>query len=116
MFEEWRMSSSTSPAIRSSSARSSAHELNQPLSGSITTAGTCLRMWAADPPDVDGARETAKRTLRDGNRASDVITRLRALFSKREFTLELLEINEIAQEVVALSLSALQRNRLVLSS
>jgi signal transduction histidine kinase len=95
---------------------SMAHEVNQPLSGIITNAGTCLRMLAADPPDVEGARETAKRTLRDGNRASDVITRLRALFSKREFTLELLDINEVTQEVVALSLSELQRNRMVLRS
>jgi len=93
-----------------------AHEVNQPLSGIITNAGTCLRMLAADPPDVNGARETAKRTLRDGNRASDVITRLRALFSRREFTLEHLDINEIAQEVVALSLSELQRNRMRLRS
>jgi PAS domain S-box-containing protein len=93
-----------------------AHEVNQPLSGIITNAGTCLRMLAADPPDVNGARETAKRTLRDGNRASDVITRLRALFSRHEFTLEPLDINEIAQEVVALSLSELQRNRMVLQS
>ena len=93
-----------------------AHEVNQPLSGIITNAGTCLRMLAADPPDVDGARETAKRTLRDGNRAADVITRLRALFSRREFTLEPLDINEVLQEVVALSLSELQRNRMVLRS
>ena len=93
-----------------------AHEVNQPLSGIITNAGTCLRMLAANPPDVDGARETAKRTLRDGNRAADVITRLRALFSKREFTLESLDINEVTQEVVALSMSELQRNRMVLRS
>jgi PAS domain S-box-containing protein len=93
-----------------------AHEVNQPLSGIITNAGSCMRMLAADPPDVDGARETAKRALRDGNRAADVIRRLRALFSKREFTLELLDINEITQEVLALSLSELQRNRMVLRS
>ena len=92
-----------------------AHEVNQPLSGIITNAGTCLRMLAADPPDVDGARETARRTLRDGNRAADVITRLRALFSKREFTLEPLDMNEVTREVVALSLSDLQRNRMVAS-
>ena len=61
-----------------------AHEVNQPLAGIITNASTCLRMLAADPPNVDGARETARRTIRDGNRASDVITRLRALFSKKE--------------------------------
>ena len=93
-----------------------AHEVNQPLSGIITNAGTCLRMLAADPPDVDGARETARRTLRDGNRASDVITRLRALFSKREFTLESLDLNDVTREVVALSMSDLQRNRVVLQS
>jgi len=93
-----------------------AHEVNQPLSGIITNAGTCLRMLAADPPDVEGARETARRTLRDGNRASDVITRLRALFSKREFTLEPLDMNDVTREVVALSMSDLQRNRIVLQS
>jgi PAS domain S-box-containing protein len=92
------------------------HEVNQPLSGIITNAGTCLRMLAADPPDIEGARETARRTMRDGNRAADVITRLRALFSKKEFTLESLDLNEAAREVVALSLSDLQRNRIVLRS
>jgi PAS domain S-box-containing protein len=92
------------------------HEVNQPLSGIITNAGTCLRMLAADPPDIEGARETARRTMRDGNRASDVITRLRALFSKKEFTLEPLDLNEAAREVVALSVSELQRNRIVLRS
>lgn len=56
-----------------------AHEVNQPLSGIITNASTCLRMLAADPPNVDGARETAQRTIRDGYRASDVITRLRSI-------------------------------------
>jgi signal transduction histidine kinase len=73
-------------------------------------------MLAADPPDIEGARETARRTMRDGNRASDVITRLRALFSKKEFTLEPLDLNQAAREVVALSLSELQRNRIVLQS
>ena len=91
-----------------------AHEVNQPLSGIITNAGTCLRMLNADPPNIDGARETARRTIRDGNRASDVILRLRALFSKKEFTLESLDLNEATREVVALSLSDLQRNRVIL--
>ena len=93
-----------------------AHEVNQPLSGIITNASTCLRMLDADPPDVDGARETARRTIRDGNRASDVITRLRALFSKKEFTLEPLDLNEATREVIALSLSELQRNRVIVQS
>ena len=40
-------------------------------------------MLSADPPNVDGARETARRTIRDGNRVSDVITGLRMLYSKK---------------------------------
>ena len=93
---------------------SMAHEINQPLSGIITNASTCLRMLDADPPNLAGARETARRTIRDGNRASDVITRLRGLFSKKEFTPEPLDLSEATREVIALSLSDLQRNRVIL--
>ena len=91
-----------------------AHEVNQPLAGIITNAGTCLRMLGADPPDIDGARETARRTIRDGNRASDVMTRLRALFSKKELSLEPVDLNEATREVIALSLSDLHRHGVIL--
>jgi PAS domain S-box-containing protein len=93
-----------------------AHEVNQPLSGIITNAGTCLRMLDADPPNLEGARETARRTIRDGNRASDVIVRLRSLFSKDEYTLESLDLNEVTREVIALALSDLQRNGVALEA
>jgi len=93
-----------------------AHEVNQPLSGIITNASTCVRMLDADPPNIDGARETARRTIRDGHRASDVITQLRALFSKKEVTIESVDLNEATQEVITLSLSELQRNRVILRS
>ncbi len=91
-----------------------AHEVNQPLSGIVTNASTCLRMLGADPPNVEGARETVRRTIRDGNRAAEVINRLRALFGKKEITPELVDLNEAAEEVIALSLSELQRNRVIL--
>lgn len=93
-----------------------AHEVNQPLSGIITNTSTCLRMLAADPPNVDGARETARRTLRDGNRASEVITRLRTLFSKKEPTIESFDLNEATREVIALSLNEFKGNRVILRS
>jgi signal transduction histidine kinase len=93
-----------------------AHEVSQPLSGIMTNASTCLRMLAADPPDVVGARETARRTLRDGNRASDVIARVRALFTNKESATESVDLNEATREVIALSLSDLQRNRVTLQS
>jgi PAS domain S-box-containing protein len=91
-----------------------AHEVNQPLSGIITNASTCLRMLDADPPDVNGARETARRTLRDGNRASDVITRLRALFDKKMATTESVNLNDASREVMALARNELQRSRVSL--
>ena len=91
-----------------------AHELNQPLSGIITNASTCLRMLGADPPNVDAARETARRTIRDGNRAADVIARLRTLYSKKDFSPESMDLNEAAREVIALSLSDLQRHRVIM--
>ncbi|MGX5802445.1 PAS domain-containing sensor histidine kinase [Bradyrhizobium sp. Arg314] len=91
-----------------------AHEVNQPLAGIITNAGTCLRMLAADPPNIAVAQETARRTIRDGNRAADVIARLRALFRKRTITIEPLDLNEAVREVVTLAGSDLQRSRVVL--
>jgi signal transduction histidine kinase len=93
-----------------------AHEVNQPLSGIITNAGTCMRMLEADPPNVDGARETVRRTIRDGHRASEVVTRLRALFTKKDTTIESVDLNKATREVIALSLSELQRNRAILRS
>ncbi|MDN5780437.1 MAG: ATP-binding protein [Luteimonas sp.] len=93
-----------------------AHEVNQPLAGIITNANTCLRMLAADPPNVDGARETARRTIRDGNRASDVIKRLRALFAKKGTATEDLNLNEATQEVIAMLLDDLQRRGILLQT
>ena len=89
-----------------------AHEVNQPLSGIITNASTCLRMLAADPPNVEGARETARRTIRDGNRAADVIARLRALFSKKATATEAVDLNEAAREILALVSADLLRSRI----
>jgi PAS domain S-box-containing protein len=91
-----------------------AHEVNQPLSGIITNASTCLRMLAADPPNVDGARDTARRTIRDGHRAAEVITHLRALFRKKEAATEPVDLNEATREVLALSMHRLQRSRVIL--
>jgi len=91
-----------------------AHEVNQPLSGIVTNTSTCLRMLAADPPDIDGAVRTAQRTLRDGNRAAEVIQRLRNLFAHKEPSYERVDLNDATREVVALSVSELQRSGVTL--
>jgi PAS domain S-box-containing protein len=90
-----------------------AHEINQPLSGIITNASTSLLMLADDPPDVAGALESAQRTIRDANRASEVIARLRALFKKATAPSESLDLNEATREILALSLSELQRAQII---
>jgi C4-dicarboxylate-specific signal transduction histidine kinase len=91
-----------------------AHEINQPLSGIITNAGTCLRMLSANPADIAGAGETARRTLRDSKRAADVIIRLRALFAKKKSALEPVDVNEAAREVLGLFSKDAQRERVAL--
>ncbi|RUV33020.1 GAF domain-containing sensor histidine kinase [Mesorhizobium sp. M5C.F.Ca.IN.020.32.2.1] len=91
-----------------------AHELNQPLTGIITNCSTCLRMLTSDPQDLHGVREAVRRTMRDGDRASQVITRLRALFSNKKPAFEPVGLNEAAREVVALSLGEIQNSRVIL--
>jgi len=95
-------------------AASIAHEVNQPLAGIITNASTCLRMLGADPPNVEGARETARRTLRDGQRACDVIARLRSLFSNKAPTAEIVDLGEATREVLAFISGDLLRSRVIL--
>src|SRR5579862_9608555 len=90
-----------------------AHEVNQPLAGIVTNASTCRRMLAVNPPDVEGARETARRTIRDAERASEIIKRVRALFCKKDATSESLDLNDVTREVLALSLSELERNNVI---
>ena len=113
---EARLSRATQTAIAGEFAASVAHEINQPLAGIITNASTCLRMLAADPPNIDGALETARRTIRDGNRASDVIARLRALFRKQGPVVESVDLNEAVLEVIALLQSELQRSGVVMQT
>src|SRR5215831_19095838 len=59
-----------------------AKELNECLCAIVINAGTCLRMLSADPPNVEGARETARRTISCTNRAAQAVSHLRALFGE----------------------------------
>src|SRR6267378_462316 len=87
-----------------------AHEVNQPLAGIVTNAGACLRWLAGDPPNLEEAREAARRIIRDGNRASDVIGRIRALARKAETNKQPMDVNDAVREVLALTDAEVRRN------
>jgi PAS domain S-box-containing protein len=92
-------------------AASIAHEVNQPLTGILNNVATCQLMLGAAQPNVVGAQGTVERMARDAKRAAEIIARLRKLFSNKDTASEVLDLNEATQEVIALSRSELQRNR-----
>ncbi len=79
-----------------------AHEIKQPIAASITSANACLRWLAHDPPDLERARAAASRIEQDGNRAADVIDRLRSLYKKGTPQRESVEIKEVIREIMVL--------------
>ena len=83
-------------------AASIAHEVNQPLSGVVSNGSACLRWLAGDAPNLEEAREAARRIVRDGKRAGEVIARIRALTKKISTPREKLDLNETLRQVLAL--------------
>jgi PAS domain S-box-containing protein len=83
-------------------AASIAHEINQPLSGVVSNANACLRWLAGDAPSLEEVREAARRIVRDGKRAAEVIARIRALAKRAETLQARLDLNETMREVLVL--------------
>ncbi|GAT33060.1 hypothetical protein TSACC_21465 [Terrimicrobium sacchariphilum] len=90
-----------------------AHEINQPLAALVTNANACLRWLDRNPPEMDEAREAARRIIRDGKRGSDVLARIRAMLKKQDPIREDLAINEVIDEILALARTGLDGVRLV---
>lgn len=84
-------------------AASIAHEINQPLSAIVNNGSACLRWLAGDSPDLAEAREAAGDIIRDGKRAGEVITRIRALLRKTEAEKSRLDINQTIRDVLVLT-------------
>jgi C4-dicarboxylate-specific signal transduction histidine kinase len=93
-----------------------AHEVNQPLTAVITGSHACLRWLAGTTPNLDEARQALDRIIRDGNRASDVIARIRALVGKTGTEKGSLDVNEVIQEVVAVTQGEVMRNGIALGT
>ena len=84
-------------------AASIAHEVNQPLSAIVNNSSACLRWLASEEPNLDEARDAARRIIRDGNRAGEVINRIRGLLRKTDTGKARLDINLTIREVVTLT-------------
>jgi signal transduction histidine kinase len=82
-----------------------AHEVNQPLTAIVTNANAALNWLGAQPPNPEKTRQALDRIIQDGNRASDVIGRVRTLVKKMPTRNDRLNINETILEVVALTSS-----------
>jgi signal transduction histidine kinase len=93
-----------------------AHEINQPLSGVVTSANAGLRWLAGEAPDLEAARRSVERIVRDANRASEVISRIRDLIKKSPPQSDQLNINDLILEVIALVRSDVERNRISLET
>jgi PAS domain S-box-containing protein len=91
-------------------AASIAHEINQPLTGLVTSAHACLRWLANDQPQLDDVRRAMERIVRDGHRAGDIIKSLRTLARKSGPEMTQLEINDAIREVLSLIHSELNQH------
>jgi PAS domain S-box-containing protein len=79
-----------------------AHEVNQPLAAVVANAHSCLRWLDRNTPDLDGARRSVEWIIDDGNRASEVIRRVRALAKKTDIEKVALDVNDVVRETIPL--------------
>jgi C4-dicarboxylate-specific signal transduction histidine kinase len=91
-----------------------AHEVNQPLSGVVSSGNACLRWLGSDPPNVEKAMQSATRIIRDANRASEVVQRVRALVTNAPPEKTWVSLNEAIEEIIILSRSDADTHRIQL--
>ena len=92
-----------------------AHEINQPISGAVSSAGACLRWLDREQPEVQRAREAAMRIEEDGKRAAEIISHLRAFYKKDVSTQpELVSVNDVVGEMLVLLRSEADRHSVVM--
>jgi PAS domain S-box-containing protein len=89
-----------------------AHEVNQPLTGLISSGNACQHWLAGETPNLEAARQSVQRMIDDGNRAGDVISRIRDMVRKPSPRRDALNINDTIMEVLALLRIELSRNNI----
>ncbi len=79
-----------------------AHEVNQPIAAAVTNANTSVRWLANEVPNIDEAREAAKRAAKDATRAAEIINRIRSLFKKGDAQREWVDVNDVINDMIVL--------------
>jgi len=93
-----------------------AHEIKQPIGAAVTNAEACLRLIDRRDPDLPEAREAASEMIKDARRAADIIERVRSLFRKDSSPREMVDINEVIQEMVAMLQKDATRHSVTMST
>src|SRR5204863_7037863 len=97
-----KLARATQAASLSELSASIAHEVNQPLAAVVATCHACRRWLSADPPNLERAKITLQRIIRDANSASEVVGRIRVLFSQTDKTRLKVDITEVISEACRL--------------
>lgn len=85
------------------------HEISQPLAGITTNAHACVRWLSPDRCNIDEARGAAQQIIGDGDRAAQIVTRIRALLAKEKPIRESSSINAVVEELLPLLQSGIRR-------
>src|SRR5271165_4282705 len=93
-----------------------AHEVNQPLAGVVSSGNACLRWLAGQPPNNEKASQSVERLIKDANRASEVVGRVRDLARKAPLQKVLLNVNETVLETIVLTHTELEQHRISLNT
>jgi PAS domain S-box-containing protein len=97
-------------------ASSIAHEIKQPLAAMVANSNAALRWLKRDPPDIAEARVVIESIIQDGNRAAQIISSVRSMVQKGSQRKVAVDLNELANDVLALALGEIKQNRVVLES
>ncbi len=111
-----KLSRSSRLASLAELSASVAHEVNQPLAAVITNSHACQRWLSADPPNLERARITTERIIRDAIGAAEVVSRIRALFKQAASVKTSININEVVREIRLLMIDEMTSQGVVLET
>ena len=79
------------------------HEVNQPITAAVTYALAARRFLSAEPPNFHEVDDALSLIVKEGNRAGEVVGRIRALIKKAPARKDAVAINDAILEVIALT-------------